>query len=108
MKKKGPPLPVAIFATTLPEDAAQTALTHAVAALKGIVTDLRAIYETLGEPYDGEAMSEGELPESPTFFMRSSIECVFDDYLDPLIATLGRAALITPAELERLWQERQR
>lgn len=89
-----------LFATDISEALAQSSLSFLTGALGSIVTDLRAVYETLGEEEGAEAMAEGDLAPTLTFHLRSAIECTVLDHLMPAIRILGQAAIATTADLE--------
>jgi len=88
-----------IFTTNATEGVAQTTLSLLTGALQAVATDLRAVHETL---------AEDARPESLTAHLRSAIECVLSDYLEPATRTLGRAAIATPIEVYEAWEEEER
>ena len=102
-----PDRPKSIPAKTHAEEVAQTILRWVALGIAVAVGSLQAAYNGLPEPSDAEAMGEGTIPESLTFSLRGSIECVLADHLSPAQRVLEEAAAETPENLIREWQARQ-
>jgi hypothetical protein len=99
--------PPALLTESLSEGVAKSSLSLLTAALQAVVTDLRAVHQTLDDPPDAQAMAEGEIAESLSFQLRAVIESVITDNLGPAIESLGEAAITSAERLHREWQERE-
>ena len=108
MHKRDEPLSPHCFTADAAEGVAQSALSLLTGALQGVVTDLRAVHESLRAPADTDAMAEDEISPVLTLHLRSSIECAIADHLEPAIQTLGEAAIVRSADLQKEWSERRR
>jgi hypothetical protein len=94
-------------AVTSEEQAAQKALLHHAETLRSVRDDLQALHDYLGEPPDEEQMAEGTLPETVTFSIRGTIECLVSDRLDPAVDALERVARETSEVLYEEWAKRR-
>lgn len=96
---------------TLDEVAAQRLIRYAAGKLRMVAMSLRGVRHSLPETYSGdeaEAMGEHRIPQSLTYSLIGSVECILMDCLEGAIEDLDEAGAITPAELFEEWQERQK
>ena len=96
---------------TLDEVAAQRLIRYAAGKLRMVAMSLRGVRHSLPEVYtadEAEAMGENRAPQSLTFSLIGSMECILSDDIEPAIAALDEAGALTPAELFEEWQERQK
>jgi hypothetical protein len=98
--------PTNILATTLPEAAAQISTSLALASLQSLAVDLRAIRDMLDISTE-DPTTDTRGPESLAFFVRSSIEGVLVDYLEPAMRMLAKATTATLESLIQEWREQQ-
>lgn len=101
------PNPLPPPATSRREKAAQQTLLEQAQRLRATRIELLALHDHLGEPPDEDQMAEGTLPETVTFSIRGTIECIVSDRLDPAVESLERVAKETAEELYEEWEERR-
>jgi hypothetical protein len=89
------------------EIAAQRVIRWCAAALRTIVVCLKGAHVSLPDPPNAEDMGERRIPESLSFALRGTLECVIADDLEPALASLDEAAALTPAALHSQWLERR-
>lgn len=95
---------------TRDEIVAQRLIRCATGKLREVAMVLRGVRHSLPELYDGEtaeAMGEHRMPQSLTYSLIGSVECILMDDIEPAIAALDEAGDLTPGELFEEWQERQ-
>jgi hypothetical protein len=97
--------PTNILATTTSEATAQMSTTLALANLQSVAVSLRAVREMLEDSTENQAMDAG--PESLGFFVRTSVEGVLVDNIEPAMRTLAKAATATREDLNREWHEQE-
>ncbi len=95
---------------TRDEIAAQRLIRCAAGKLREVAMVLRGVRHSLPELYtaeDAEAQGEHRKPQSLTFALIGSIECILADDIEPAIESLDEAGDLAPAELYEEWRERQ-
>jgi hypothetical protein len=107
MPKHDESVPPLVIATNAAEGIAQTTLSFLTGALQAVATDLRAVHESLSAPGSREGPADDPHPGSLTAHLRSAIECVLADFLEPAIRTLGRAAITTATEAYEEWEKEE-
>ena len=75
--------------------------------LKTVRLCLEALEENLPYPPNSEEMGEWKDPQSVTFALRGTLECIRVDDLEPAILALEEAGDLTPEELYAEWQRKQ-
>ena len=89
------------------EIAAQRMVRWCLIRLRQIAICLRGVHASLPDPLDAEDMGEGRIPESLSFSIRGTVECVLADDLEPAIASLEEVWRLTPEDLLDAWEAKQ-
>lgn len=95
---------------TRDEVVAQRLIRCAAGKLREVAMVLRGIRHSLPETYaadEAEAQGEHRSPQSLTYSLIGSMECVLSDDIEPAIVALDEAGNLTPAELFDEWLEKQ-
>ncbi|HEX4965822.1 MAG TPA: hypothetical protein VF173_33750 [Thermoanaerobaculia bacterium] len=87
--------------------------TRAQRGLWKVIGILLRVEDVLGDlvqemPESPEDMLEGGRPEDTMLAVESAIRCAIADDLWPMLDRLKRAAAVTPADLLRSWEDRER